>query len=275
VARPNRKLIYLSLIGQSLAPRTGEARLKNWLWALALSVLLLAAWQAAVQMLRIPDIILPAPVDIVSYFMRRQKLLMTHLWPTLLQTIWGFLLAVVGGVLLAILVSLTEFGKRAVMPLLVVAQIVPKIAVAPLFMLWFGLGDLSRVLIAFLVAFFPMVINAASGFNSVSQEVVLLGRAFSRSRWEFFRRIQLPQALPYIFDGMKVSITLSITGVIVAEFVSSQKGLGYLIMFANGQLDTVMMMTSITVLSLMGLALYGIVALLSRVFVYWQSPNEA
>jgi NitT/TauT family transport system permease protein len=105
--------------------------------------------------------------------------------------------------------------------------------------------------------------------------VVLLGRAFSRRRWEFFRRIQLPQALPYIFDGMKVSITLSITGVIVAEFVSSQKGLGYLIMFANGQLDTVMMMTSITVLSLMGLALYGIVALLSRVFVYWQSPNEA
>ena len=127
----------------------------------------------------IPDIILPTPTDIAHYFARRDQLFITHLWPTLIQTIWGFVLAVVGGVLLAIVVSLTEFGRRAVMPLLVVAQIVPKIAVAPLLMLWFGLGDLSRVLIAFLVAFFPMVINTASGLSSVDQEVVLLGRAFA------------------------------------------------------------------------------------------------
>jgi len=272
MTKPNRKLIYLSLIWNSISPRAGEARAKNWLWAVGLSIALLIAWQVAVTALQVPDIILPSPVDIMNYFIRRQALMLKHLGPTLLQTVWGFLLAVFGGVLLAILVSLTEFGKRAVMPLLVVAQIVPKIAVAPLFMLWFGLGDVSRILIAFLVAFFPMVINAASGFNSVNREVVLLGRAFARSKWEFFRRIQLPQALPYIFDGMKVSITLAITGVIVAEFVSSQKGLGYLIMFANGQLDTVMMMTSIAVLSLMGLVLYGIVALLGRLVVYWQVP---
>jgi NitT/TauT family transport system permease protein len=275
MARPHRRLVYLALIGQALAPRVGESRLKSWLWALGLSLMLIAAWQAGVQWLAVPDIILPSPLDILNYAIRRHRLLITHLWPTLLQTIWGFLLAVVGGVLLAVLVSLTEFGKRAVMPLLVVAQIVPKIAVAPLFMLWFGLGDVPRVLIAFLVAFFPMVINTVSGLSGVNQEVVLLGRAFSRSRWEFFRRIQMPQALPYIFDGMKVSITLSVTGVIVAEFVSSQHGLGYLIMFANGQLDTIMMMTSIAVLSAMGLALYGLIAFLNRLFIYWQIPNEA
>jgi ABC-type proline/glycine betaine transport system permease subunit len=174
------------------------------------------------------------------------------MWPTLNQTIWASA-AVAGGVLLAIVVSLTEFGRRAVMPLLVVAQIVPKIAVAPLFMLWFGLGDLSRILIAFLVAFFPMVINTASGLSSVDHEVVLLGRAFARNRWEFFRRIQFPHALPYIFDGMKISITLAVIGVVVAEFVSSQEGLGYLIMFANGRLDTTMMMASIFVLSVIRL----------------------
>jgi NitT/TauT family transport system permease protein len=237
-------------------------------------LLLIALWQGAVQALHIPDIVLPSPLDIGSYFLRRHQLLVAHLWPTLLQTIWGFLLAVVGGVLLAILVSLTEFGRRSVMPLLIVAQIVPKIAVAPLLMLWFGLGDLSRVLIAFLVAFFPIVINTVSGLNSVSPEVELLGRAFSRSRWQFFRRIQWPQALPYVFDGMKVSITLAVIGVIVAEFVSSQRGLGYLIIFANGQLDTVMMMTAIAVLSAMGLVLYGVIALLNRVIVYWHSPHE-
>jgi NitT/TauT family transport system permease protein len=259
---------------RSLALRPGEARLVNAAWALGLFALILAGWQLAVRALQIPDIILPSPTDIAKYLVRRDQLFLNHLWPTLIQTIWGFALAVVGGVLLAIVVSLTEFGKRAIMPLLVVAQIVPKIAVAPLFMLWFGLGDLSRVLIAFTVAFFPMVINTASGLSSVNQEVVLLGRAFARSQWEFFLKIQFPHALPYIFDGMKVSITLAIIGVIVAEFVSSQRGLGYLIMFGNGRLDTVMMMTAIVVLSAMGLALYAIISVMARVIVYWRTPNE-
>ena len=179
MARERSRFVYLALIGRSLAARPGEAHLQHLIWALGLSTILLVAWQAAVEVLHIPDIILPTPTDIAHYFVRRDQLFITHLWPTLIQTIWGFVLAVVGGVLLAIVVSLTEFGRRAIMPLLVVAQIVPKIAVAPLLMLWFGLGDLSRVLIAFLVAFFPMVINTASGLSSVDQEVVLLGRAFA------------------------------------------------------------------------------------------------
>lgn len=274
MAHHRSRFVYLTLMCRSLALRPGEARLVNAAWALGLFALILAGWQLAVRALQIPDIILPSPTDIAEYLVRRDQLFLKHLWPTLIQTIWGFALAVVGGVLLAIVVSLTEFGKRAIMPLLVVAQIVPKIAVAPLFMLWFGLGDLSRVLIAFTVAFFPMVINTASGLSSVNQEVVLLGRAFARSRWEFFLKIQFPHALPYIFDGMKVSITLAIIGVIVAEFVSSQRGLGYLIMFGNGQLDTVMMMTAIVVLSAMGLALYAIISVMARVIVYWRTPNE-
>ncbi len=273
--RPHRKLVYLGLAGRALAPRHGEAHLSNSLWALGLFLAAVVGWQLAVEIFQVSEIILPTPIEIIKYLVQRDGLFLSHMWPTLLQTIWGFLLAVVGGVLLAIFVSLTNFGRRAVMPLLVVAQIVPKIAVAPLFMLWFGLGDLSRILIAFLVAFFPMVINTVSGLNSMNHEVVLLGRAFSRSRWQFFRRIQFLHALPYIFDGMKVSITLSIIGVVVAEFVSSQRGLGYLIMFANGQLDTVMMMTSITVLSAIGLALYGIIALLNRMVVYWRVSTEA
>lgn len=262
-------------MGRSLSPRPGDAYLVNAAYALGLFALLLLAWQLAVRMLKIPDIILPAPSDIADYLVRRDRLFATHLWPTLIQTVWGFVLAVVGGVMLAIVISLTDFGRRAVMPLLVVAQIVPKIAIAPLLMLWFGLGDLSRVLIAFLVAFFPMVINTTSGLSSVNQEVVLLGRAFAKSKWMFFRKIQFPHALPYIFDGMKVSITLSIIGVVVAEFVSSQRGLGYLIMFANGELDTVMMMTAIAVLSAVGLALYGIVAVVARIVVYWGAAERS
>lgn len=273
--RQRNNFVYLNLMGRSLSPRPGDAYLVNAAYALGLFALLLLAWQLAVRMLKIPDIILPAPSDIADYLVRRDRLFATHLWPTLIQTVWGFVLAVVGGVMLAIVISLTDFGRRAVMPLLVVAQIVPKIAIAPLLMLWFGLGDLSRVLIAFLVAFFPMVINTTSGLSSVNQEVVLLGRAFAKSKWMFFRKIQFPHALPYIFDGMKVSITLSIIGVVVAEFVSSQRGLGYLIMFANGELDTVMMMTAIAVLSAVGLALYGIVAVVARIVVYWGAAERS
>jgi NitT/TauT family transport system permease protein len=266
--------VYLKLMYRSLAVRPSEIAWASALWALGLFCLLLVIWQAAVLLLLIPEIILPSPVAIADYLIRRNQLFLRHTWPTLIQTVLGFGLAVVGGILLAVLVSLTEIGKRGIMPLLVIAQIVPKIAVAPLLMLWFGLGDLSRVLIAFLIAFFPIVINTVSGLGSVSQEIALLGRAFARSRWEFFWKIQLPHALPYIFDGMKVSITLAIIGVIVAEFVSSQSGLGYLIMFANGRLDTVMMMSSITVLSVVGLALYCVIALAARVVVYWGAAKE-
>ena len=274
---PNRssRAVYLKLMARALTMRRSEGAWIGSFWALGLFCLLLLAWQAAVLVLAIPEIILPSPTAIADYLVRRNELFLRHTWPTLIQTVLGFGLAVLGGILLAILVSLTEIGRRGIMPLLVIAQIVPKIAVAPLLMLWFGLGDLSRVLIAFLIAFFPIVINTVSGLGSISREIELLGRAFARSRWELFWKIQLPHALPYIFDGMKVSITLAIIGVIVAEFVSSQRGLGYLIIFANGRLDTVMMMTSITVLSAVGLALYGVIALAARVVVYWGAPKEA
>ena len=275
MADRSSRAVYLRLMARSLAVRRSEGAWISSLWALGLFCLLLLAWQTAVLVLAIPEIILPSPTAIADYLVRRNELFLRHTWPTLIQTVLGFGLAVLGGILLAIVVSLTEIGRRGVMPLLVIAQIVPKIAVAPLLMLWFGLGDLSRVLIAFLIAFFPIVINTVSGLGSISREIELLGRAFARSRWEFFWKIQLPHALPYIFDGMKVSITLAIIGVIVAEFVSSQRGLGYLIIFANGRLDTVMMMTSITVLSAVGLALYGVIALAARVVVYWGAPKEA
>lgn len=259
---------------RSLAP-AASTKWSNVLWPIAIFAAFLLAWEIAVRAFAIPDIILPSPGAIVAYMVRRESLFIDHLWPTLLQTVWGFVLAVVGGILLAVLVSLTEIGRRGIMPLLVVAQIVPKIAIAPLLMLWFGLGDLSRVLIAFSVAFFPMVINTASGLASVSEEMVLLGRAYSRGPLQYFLKIQLPHTLPYIFDGMKVSITLAIIGVIVAEFVSSQKGLGYLIMFANGMLDTVMMMAAITALSVVGLALYGIIAIAEKFVVYWGGAADA
>src|SRR5271154_1074681 len=135
MARQRTRNVYWRLMYRAAASRPSKARAANSLWALALFVGILTVWELSVRLLHIPDIILPGPADIAEYLVRRQKLFFTHLLPTFLQTVWGFVLAVIGGVLLAILVSLTEFGRKAVMPLLVVAQIVPKIAIAPLLML--------------------------------------------------------------------------------------------------------------------------------------------
>jgi NitT/TauT family transport system permease protein len=266
--------VYLGLMWRSLVgPRTTGAW-QNLAWPIGLFFAVLVGWEFFVRILEIPVIILPRPSQIFEYIYLRHDLFLRHMWPTLLQTVWGFTLAVIGGILLAIATSMTEIGRRGLMPLLVVAQIVPKVALAPLLMLWFGLGDLSRILIAFLIAFFPMVINTASGLTSVDRDVVLLGRSLTRSRLKSFFKIQMPHALPHIFDGMRVSITLAVTGVIVAEFVTSQRGLGYLILFANGNLDAVLMMAAIIVLSVVGLALYGFVALLDRFLVYWRSEDH-
>jgi NitT/TauT family transport system permease protein len=124
------------------------------------------------------------------------------------------------------------------------------------------------------VAFFPMVINAAHGFQSVDEDVIRMARAYMGRRWQIFAKIRVPHALPHIFSGMKISITLAVIGVIVAEFVASQQGIGYLIVFANGVLDTPLMMAAIAALSAMGLALYWAIAALERVVVYWQTSAE-
>jgi NitT/TauT family transport system permease protein len=164
--------------------------------------------------------------------------------------------------------------RKGFYPVIIVSQVIPKIAIAPLFIVWFGTGTMSGLLLAFLVAFFPMTINAAMGFQTVDEDIHRMARTFMGTRWQIFWKIRMPNALPYIFAGMKISITLAIIGVIVSEFVASQEGIGYLIKLAGGLLDTPLMMAAITVLSISGLALYGIIAAAEGRAVYWQTPND-
>ena len=204
----------------------------------------------------------------------RCDLLFANLWPSVYQTVLAFLLSVVGGVLLGILITYSVTVRKGFYPLIVVSQIVPKIAIAPLFIVWFGTGAASSLLLAFLISFFPMTINAAIGFRTADEEVIAMARGFMGSRWQIFRTIRLPNALPYLFGGMKISITLAIIGVIVSEFVASQRGIGYLIKLAGGLLDTPLMMAAITELSLAGLALYGVIAWVERRVIYWQPASD-
>jgi NitT/TauT family transport system permease protein len=244
-------------------------------WPILVTALLLVGWELAVRMLGIRSIILPPPSAVFEVMVLRYDLLLTHLWPSLYLTVLGFLLSVVGGVFVAVLITYSAIVREGFYPVIVVSQVIPKISIAPLFIVWFGTGTMSSLLLAFLVAFFPMTINAAMGFESIDEEIHRMARTFMGSRWQIFWKIRMPNALPYIFGGMKISITLAIIGVIVSEFVASQEGIGYLIKLAGGLLDTPLMMAAIAALSISGLALYAIIASAESWAVYWQPPSDA
>jgi NitT/TauT family transport system permease protein len=250
-------------------------RLVSMAWPVLVTVLILAFWEVAVRISGIRSIVLPPPSAIAEVMVTRYDLLFTQLWPSLYLTVLGFLLSVVGGVLVAVMVTYSEIMRKGLYPVIIVSQVIPKISIAPLFIVWFGTGTMSSLLLAFLIAFFPMTINSAMGFATIDDDIHRMARTFMGSRWQIFWKIRMPNALPHIFAGMKISITLAIIGVIVSEFVASQEGIGYLIKLAGGLLDTPLMMAAITVLSISGLLLYAIIAAAESWAVYWQPPSEA
>jgi len=249
-------------------------KLSDIFWPTLITVLLLALWEILVRVLHVRSILLPAPSEIAITMVRQQDQILRHLWPSLYMTIVGFVLSVVGGVFVAILITYSEVLRKGLYPVIVVSQVIPKIAIAPLFIVWFGTGATSSLLLAVLIAFFPMTINAAMGFSSIDPDIHRMARTFMASDWQVFWKIRIPNALPYLFGGMKISITLAIIGVIVSEFVASQEGIGYLIKLAGGLLDTPLMMAAITALSLSGLALYGLISLAERYAVFWNSTRD-
>jgi NitT/TauT family transport system permease protein len=243
-------------------------------WPCGISLSALLIWEAAVRELHIRSIILPPPSEILVVMFERRDLLLMNLWSSLYLTVLGFSLSVAGGVLLAVVITYSSIARQGFYPIVIVSQIVPKIAIAPLFIAWFGTGMTSSLLLAVLITFFPMTINAALGFQSIDEDTHRMARAFTASDWDIFWKIRMPNGLPYIFSGMKISITLAVIGVVVSEFVGSQEGIGYLIKLAGGLLDTPLMMAAIAVLSISGLAIYGLIALAEHHLIYWQTSDD-
>jgi NitT/TauT family transport system permease protein len=255
-------------------PRSLRHRISSMAWPAVVTAVILLLWEASTRGGGIRSIILTAPSAIIEVIASRHALLLTHLWPSLYLTLLGFLLSVIGGVAVAILITYSRVVRKGFYPVIVVSQVIPKISIAPLFIVWFGTGTLSCLLLAFLISFFPMTINATMGFNAVDEDIHRMARAFMGSRWQIFWKIRMPNALPHIFAGMKISVTLAIIGVIVSEFVASQQGIGYLIKLAGGLLDTPLMMAAITMLSISGLGLYGLIVLAEQRAVYWQQSSD-
>ena len=234
----------------------------------------LAVWEAGVALYRMPAYLLPAPSVIFETFVTELPRLAYHGWVTAYEMLLGYALAVAVAVPLAIAITSSQRFDSFVMPTLLFFQVVPKVAVAPLFLVWFGVGALPKILVAFLISFFPIVIDAAVGLRSMSGEMTDLARSMGASRLQVFARFRLPTSLPYLFSGLKVAATLAVAGAVVGEFVGADKGLGYLLLVTNSNMETALMFATIVALTIIGLAFFYAVELLEALLIPWHVTHR-
>lgn len=244
-------------------------RVKDIAYPMTSLVLMLMLWEFGARNGAFPPYILPAPSVIAARLVSTFHLLLDEAVVTGLEIILGFGLAIVVGIALAAGIVFVRLIERAVYPWLVVLQVIPKVALGPLFIVWLGFGLFPKVLIAFLLAFFPIMINAIVGLRSVQMESVYLLRSMGANRLDIFLKLQIPNALPAIFASLKVAITLATVGAIVGEFIGANTGLGYVLIAANGIMDTPLMFAALVWISVLALLLYGVVAMLEKVFIHW------
>ena len=242
--------------------------------SIALFVLLLIAWQAAVSGFAVREYILPAPLTVLRALSGTEIPWGAHVWITTLEIVGAFVLAGAVGIVLGIAIAWSPILASALMPFLVFVNTLPKVAVAPLFLLWLGYGIVPNMLIGALIGFFPVVINTAVGLTQVDEELLDLGRVFSAPKWKVFATIRIPNAYPYILSALKVTATAAVVGAIVGEFVASQKGLGYVIITTQGSMNTPVAFAALVWISVVGLAVYGAVVLAARWIAPWAETSQ-
>jgi NitT/TauT family transport system permease protein len=238
-------------------------------------VALLALWQVAVSGLRIREYLLPSPLAVLRALSFAEIPWLSHLWITTLEIVGAFVLAGGVGVALGIAIAWSPVFARALVPFLVFVNTLPKVAVAPLFLLWLGYGIVPNMLIGALIGFFPVVINTAVGLSQVDEDMVDLGRVFNAPKWKVFAKIRIPNAYPYILSALKVTATAAVVGAVVGEFIASQKGLGYVIVTTQASMNTPVAFGALVWISAVGLAVYGAVVLAARLIAPWADVTDS
>lgn len=230
-------------------------------------VLLVLFWEGSVRLFDIPDFLLPAPSAVAEAGVENWSLLMKHTGVTLTETVAGFLISAAVGLLFALIMVLWPVAGSAIFPLLVASQVIPKVAVAPLMVVWIGTGITTSTIIAFVMAFFPVVVNSTLGLKAVDEGSLHLLQSMRATKWQQFRYLRFPTAVPYVISGLQLAIAFAIVGAIVGEFVGSNAGLGYLLIVTQGNLQTELLFADLIILTVMGLVLYYGVELLGRLIL--------
>jgi NitT/TauT family transport system permease protein len=244
-------------------------RAANLLFPLLATLAVLAVWAAIVRIFDIPDYLLPAPQDVARRIVKEWPLLWQHGTYTLLSVLTGFAAGVIIGVPLAFAIVLSRGMERIAMPFLVMSQTIPKVAIAPILVVWLGFGILPKIAIVFLISFFPIVVSTVVGLKSVETDMIDLVRSMGARTVKIMLQVRGPSALPQMFAGFKIAVCLAVVGAIVGEFVGSDRGLGFLLLTSTGTLDGTLVWSALFVLVAMGVTLFAIVSKLERLAIPW------
>ncbi|MFD9885685.1 ABC transporter permease [Streptomyces alboflavus] len=253
--------------------RALDAAEKTWR-PLALLLVCFGAWWVIAAAGWVESYLLPTPGATLDVIVDKPGYLWEHGWVTTYETLLGFLIAVGVGILSAVVMVYSSTVEKTLYPILLFAQVVPKIAIAPLFVVWLGFGIGPKVLIAVLIAFFPVVISMVTGLKAVDPEMLQLSATMGARPWQTFLKIRFPASLPHLFSGLKVAVTLAVTGAVVGEFVGANEGLGYVILQANGNLDTPMLFAGLLVMSLIGVVLFVLVEIAEKLLLPWHASRR-
>ncbi len=250
--------------------------MKRFLLPALLLAALIGAWELAAatgalaSVLGLEDFLVPPPSEIATTLWEDRSLLADNAWVTFQEVLLGFLLAVAAGLAFAVTLHLSPTLRRAAYPLLVASQTVPIVVVAPILVVWFGYGIGPKLAIIALVCFFPITVNALDGLRTADPEAMKMMRTLDASRWQIFRRVEAPTALPYAFSGAKIAVAVAVIGAVFGEWAGSSEGLGHLILQDGASYDTARQFASVVVLSAMAIALFTALALIERRVVRWR-----
>jgi NitT/TauT family transport system permease protein len=234
---------------------------------------LVAAWQAVVLINNITPVLLPGPVRVWNAAIANTDALLIAAWSTLSEIIVASIVAIIVGYLTAMALSFLPLLRRAVFPYMLMTQVVPKVALAPLLLAWFGIGPQSRVLLAFLIAYFPMVINTLDALLNTDRAMIDYARSLVASDWQTLIKVRLPAALPATMGGIKITTSLAIVGIVVGEFVATDKGLGKIVIESTALMQTAQMIAATLAIGLIGLILLGFIELVERRVLRWSADR--
>lgn len=240
-------------------------------WALTITIFVI--WEAICTGLKIPDYLMPAPSAIWASGLEYASPIMMHATQTLFTTLAGFALAIVVGLLLGLAVGASPLIYKATYPLLVGFNSVPKVAFVPVLVVWFGIGTVPAILTAFLISFFPVVVNVATGLATLEPELEDVLRSLGAKRWDIMIKVGLPRSLPYFFASLKVAITLAFVGSVISETVASNLGIGYLMMSASSSMNMPLVFAGLIVIGIMGVVMYELFAVLEKRLTGWAHRN--
>jgi NitT/TauT family transport system permease protein len=249
-------------------------RIHPLLWTVGSFAIVFAVWQTIVWLFAMPQYLLPGPGPVFVSLVNNFGTILSQTWWTAATILAGFVIAAIFAIPLAMVIVVSPMLERLVYPPMVATQSIPKIALAPLFIVWFGFGVVPKVAVAFLIAFFPIVIDTIVGLRSIDPAMLQLARSMGAPPYRIFLKMRLPHALPAIFGGLKVASSLAVVGALTGEFVGSDKGLGYMLVQASGNLNTALLFATLVVLSALAMAFFYLIEILEKIAIPWHASQR-